>query len=60
MKTRNNVIVPKVAVDNSLDHLKDRKFAMEKLERANEFIAKHGLPKEYYLSQGLTPPDSTP
>lgn len=58
MKNRNSLTVPKVTVDSSLDKLHESKFVVEKLRKTNEFISKHGLPKEYYVSQGLTPPGS--
>lgn len=58
MNTSNSPTAPKVEIDPSLDNLHERKFVVEKLKRANEAIAKYGLPKEYYISQGLTPPDS--
>ncbi|SDD50920.1 hypothetical protein SAMN04487996_101197 [Dyadobacter soli] len=58
MKSRNSLTVPKVTVDPNLDNLHKSKVVVEKLRRTNEFISKHGLPKEYYQSQGLTAPDS--
>jgi hypothetical protein len=58
MKTKKERQTPEYTIDKSLDRFSGKNLFPEQLRRANEFIAKHGLPKEYYLSQGLTPPDS--
>lgn len=58
MKTKSEKDRPKVKIDKGLDRFDGQNLFPEQLRRANEAIAKYGLPKEYYLSQGLTPPDS--
>lgn len=60
MKTKREKDMPKVKIDKSLDRFEGKNLFPEQLRRANEAIAKYGLPKEYYISQGLTPPDSNP
>jgi len=58
MNTKKEKARPKVKIDKSLDRFEGKILFPEQLKRANEAIAKYGLPKEYYISQGLTPPDS--
>ncbi|GGM94971.1 hypothetical protein GCM10010967_30430 [Dyadobacter beijingensis] len=58
MKTKKVRQVPSYTIDASLDRFSGENLFPEQLKRANEAISKYGLPKEYYLSQGITPPDS--
>jgi hypothetical protein len=58
MKTKKEKDMPGVRIDKSLDRFDAKNLFPESLRRANQSIAKYGLPKEYYLSQGITPPDS--
>lgn len=58
MKTDEKKNMPGVRIDKSLDFLEGKNLFPEQLRRANEAIVKYGLPKEYYLSRGITPPDS--
>lgn len=57
MKT-NKKNTPRVRIDKSLDRLEGKNLFPEQLRRANEAIAKYGLPKEYYLSLGITRSES--
>ncbi|WP_353719233.1 hypothetical protein [Dyadobacter sp. 676] len=56
MKNRNKPAISRVTIDKSLDCFEGKNLFPDQLKRANEFIAKHGLPREYYISQGITPP----
>lgn len=58
MKTKEEKDIPKYAIDKSLDRFRGKNLFPEHLKRANEAIAKYGLPREYYISQGLISPDS--
>jgi hypothetical protein len=60
MNNKKEKATPRVKIDKSLDRFEGKNLFPEQLKRANEAIAKYGLPKEYYLSQGITPPDSKP
>lgn len=58
MKTKKQKSLPQYTIDESLNRFSGKNLFPEQLRRVNEALAKYGLPKEYYLSQGLTPPDS--
>lgn len=56
MKNKRNI--PPYTIDKSLDRFSGKNLFPEHLKRVNDALAECGLPKAYYLSQGLTPPDS--
>lgn len=58
MKTKKQRNLPEYTIDKSLDRFNGKNLFPEHLKRVNEALSKYGLPKEYYLSQELTPPDS--